>query len=83
MSDPRNSGFNYGKGWGALPKPPIYHHAAKLAREIGRDAALKSSQAWALELALWRVRIATTGVEKAVAVAALASEVEKAMPAAE
>lgn len=71
MSDPRAMGFNYSRGWGAVAKPPLYHHAAQVARKLAREAAQKSSQAWALETALWNVRIATTGVEKAKALAGL------------
>ena len=77
MSDPRDLGFNYGKGWGSVPKPPVYLQAAKLARQLGREAAQMSAQAWALEMALRSVRLATTGVEKAVAIAELATEVER------
>ncbi len=83
MSDPRESGFNYATGWGKAPRPPIYHHAAKLAYRLGQEAALISARAWALELALWRVRIATTGVEKAVAMVALTAEMQKAEQAPE
>ena len=58
MSDPRKSGFNYGEGWGATSKPPVYLHAAKLARQLAHESSLISARAWALEMALWRVRIA-------------------------
>jgi len=71
MSDPRELGFNYGRGWGVAPKPPVYLVAAKLARQLGRQLSQMSAQAWALEMALRSVRLATTGVEKAVAIAAL------------
>ena len=74
MSDPRERGFNYGRGWGAAPKPPVFLHATVLARRLGQEAVEKSAQAWALEMALKNVRIATTGAEKAAAVAALARE---------
>jgi hypothetical protein len=77
MNDPRESGFNYGKGWGATPKLPVYLHAAKLARQLAHEGTLISTRAWALEMALWRVRIATTGVEKAQAVADLSAEMQK------
>ena len=77
MSDPRKSGFNYGKGWGATSKPPVYLHAAKLARQLAHESSLISARAWALEMALWRVRIATTGVEKSQAVANLSAEMQK------
>ena len=76
MSDPRNLGFNYGKGWGGLPKPPVYLHAAQLARHLGREAAQMSAKAWALEMALRSVRLATTGVEKAVAITELERELQ-------
>jgi hypothetical protein len=81
MSDPRDLGFNYGTGWGSAPKPPIYLLAIKLARRLGQDAVEKSAQAWALEMALRNVRLATTGVEKAVAVVELARQMEKLTPA--
>jgi hypothetical protein len=80
MSDPRNNGFNYASGWGPMPKPPIYHRAMHVARELGREAAAKSSRAWSLEMALWKVRIATTGVDKAIAIAELAAELEMNEP---
>lgn len=83
MSDPREAGFNYGKGWGGTPKPPIYLEAAKLARQLTQESALISARIWALELALWRVRIATTGIEKGQAVAALSTEVQKLDSSAE
>lgn len=83
MSDPREAGFNYAKGWGNAPKPPIYLEAAKLARQLNQKSALISARAWALELALWRVRIATTGVEKAIAVAGLSVEIQKLDSSAE
>ena len=77
MSDPRDLGFNYGKGWGNQPKPPVYLQAMKLARNLSEEAVEKSAQAWKLEMALRNVRLATTGVEKAVAVAELAAELDK------
>jgi hypothetical protein len=77
MNDPRDLGFNYGIGWGSARKPPSYLYAAKLARKLGQEAMQKSAQAWALEMALRNVRLATTGVEKAVACAALTAELEK------
>lgn len=79
MSDPREQGFNYASGWGSAPKPPLYHHASKLARQLGQEAIQKSAQAWQLDLALWKVRIATTGADKAQAMAALAIALEKAL----
>ena len=82
MSDPRHHGFNYASGWGPASKPPIYHQASKVARLLSQEAARASAQAWKLELALWRVRIASTGVEKAAAVAELATELEQALVAA-
>ena len=77
MSDPRERGFNYGRGWGTAPKPPVFLNATQLARKLGREVAEKSAQAWALEMALKNVRIATTGAEKAAAVAALEREMRK------
>ncbi|MDE1945383.1 MAG: hypothetical protein KGI03_03885 [Patescibacteria group bacterium] len=77
MTDPREGGFNYASGWGPARKPPIYLQAAKLARRLTQESALMSARAWALELALWRVRIATTGVEKARAVLELSDEMHK------
>ena len=76
MSDPRELGFNYGKGWGSGPKPPVYLVAAQLARQLGRQVSQMSAQAWALEMALRNVRLATTGVEKAVAIAKLERELQ-------
>jgi hypothetical protein len=76
MSDPRAFGFNYGSGWGKGSKPPIYLHASKLAHELGKDAARKSAQAWTLEMALRKVRLASTGVEKALAVAELTKVID-------
>lgn len=67
QDDPRDKGFNYGKGWGSDPKPFLYHQAMKLSRILNQEAQEASKRAWQLEHALWRVRIATTGVEKAAA----------------
>lgn len=67
MDDPRTRGFNYSTGWGGTPKPPLYYQAMKLSRELNREAQEASRRAWELEHALWKVRIATTGEEKAVA----------------
>jgi hypothetical protein len=77
MSDPREFGFNYGRGWGNAFKPPIYLRAAKLARELGEEAARNSAQAWVIEMALRKVRLASTGAEKAIAVAELTRAVEQ------
>ena len=77
MSDPRALGFNYGKGWGSDPKPPIFLEATRLARILGQEAVQMSARAWALEMALRNVRIATTGAEKASAVAALEREMRQ------
>jgi len=74
MSDPRELGFNYGRGWGAAPKPPIFIYATKITRKLGQLATDFSACAWTLEMALKNVRIATTGVEKAAAIAALERE---------
>ena len=68
MSDPRDAGFNYGRGWGSAPKPPIYLEAMKLSRELNRQRMILSQKAWALDMALWHVRIASLGSEKAAAV---------------
>jgi hypothetical protein len=75
--DPRERGFNYGKGWGRAPKPPIYQTAANLARHLNAEVAHKSAQAWALEMALRNVRLASTGVEKAMAVSELIAAMRK------
>ncbi|HWA92089.1 MAG TPA: hypothetical protein VG889_18765 [Rhizomicrobium sp.] len=77
MSDPRERGFNYGKGWGSAPKPPIFLHATKLAHQLGQQAMALSARAWALEMALRNVRLATTGVEKVIAVRELERETER------
>ena len=70
-SDPRAAGFNYSTGWGSHPKPPIYLEALRLSRRLNATALDASQRAWTLEMALRDVRLATTGVEKAVAVQAL------------
>jgi len=77
MSDPRDLGFNYSTGWGSAPKPPVYLHATLIARRLGQEVVERSAQAWALEMALRNVRLASSGVEKAMAVAALAAQLEK------
>jgi hypothetical protein len=77
MSDPRERGFNYGRGWGSAPKPPVFLHATKVAHKLGKQATEMSARAWALEMALRNVRLATTGVEKAIAVAELERELAR------
>ena len=77
MSDPRDRGFNYGTGWGSGPKPPLYLEAAKRSRALNAEARASSARAWSLEMALWRGRIATTGVEKAGAMMDLALELDR------
>jgi hypothetical protein len=62
--DPRADGFNYGAGWGTEPKPPVYHTAMQLARDLGKRAMKMSRDAWELEMAVRHVRIASMGVEK-------------------
>jgi len=79
MCEPREQGFNYGRGWGSTPKPPVYDRATKVARRLGQEATEKSAQAWRLEMALWKVRIASTEIEKAGAVANLAVELERTL----
>jgi hypothetical protein len=71
MSDPRMRGFNYSTGWGSSPKPPPYLHAIQVSRRLNERAAEVAREAWELEMAIREVRIATTGAEKAAAVAAL------------
>ncbi len=70
--DPRSRGFNYGAGWGTAPKPPVFHAASKLARDLAACARVMSDQAWALEMLLRDVRLAHTAPEKAAAVNRLA-----------
>lgn len=69
--DPRKYGFNYGAGWGAAPKPAIYYEADKLAERLRAIASEASSKAWAVDHALWSVRIAETEEEKRIAIVAL------------
>lgn len=71
------NGFNYGRGWGDAPKPPIYQEAMKRCRDLSEEATRMSAKAWALEMALWRVRIATTGPEKAIAMMELLVELDR------
>lgn len=80
--DPRTRGFNYGPGWGPSPKPPVYAHAVRVAYVLGQEATKMSAKAWALEMAIRDVRLACTGVEKAVAVKKLEAELGKYLPAA-
>jgi hypothetical protein len=78
--DPRTLGFNYGPGWGSEPKPPIYNTAMKVAFVLGREATKLSAQAWALEMAIRDVRLASRGCEKAQAVAKLETALAKHLP---
>lgn len=71
MQDPRQAGYNYGQGWGSAPKPPIYFEGMKRAQVLNEEATQKQSEAWALEMALRDVRLATTDEEKVEAGAAL------------
>ena len=81
LADPRTFGFNYA-GWGADPKPPVYHTAMKIARLLGTQAAEMHDKAWALEMAVRRVRLATHAVEKVRAVSLLEIELAKSLPVA-
>ena len=76
-NDPRDKGFNYSTGWGSDPKPPLYLEAMKKAQELNRVASEASKEAWEMEHALWVVRIATTGVEKAIALSHVADKMAK------
>lgn len=76
-TDPRMQGFNYGTGWGSEPKPPIYHVAAKLARDLGKRATELNHEAWELEMAVRHVRVACLGTEKSQAVAKLETLMQK------
>lgn len=75
--DLRRYGFNYGAGWGQEPKPPIYEQAMELADRLRQISQEASQTSWALDHALWRVRIADTPAEKQVAIADLTAEVFK------
>jgi hypothetical protein len=75
--DPRDRGFNYGRGWGSDPKPPLYHTATIKCRQLSEQANRLSQEAWDLEHALWVVRIASTGEEKAIAMNHLAEKMAK------
>lgn len=75
--DPRMRGFNYSTGWGAEPKPATYLEGIRLCRRLSEEALGKAQEVWALEMALRNVRLATTGVEKGIAVAALHAAMAK------
>lgn len=75
--DPRRYGFNYGAGWGREPKPPIYDQAMELADRLRQLSQEASQTSWALDHALWRVRIAETPAEKQQAISELRAEVFK------
>lgn len=74
---PDQNSFNYGRGWGSDSKPPLYLAAMKKSRELNEIAQRTAHEAWELEHALWVVRIATTGEEKAIALAYLAQKMRK------
>jgi hypothetical protein len=69
-------GFNYGPALSG-PQPPIYQTAMKLAHALAEKALATASDAWALEMAIRNVRLACTGVEKAMAVTQLAKEMSR------
>jgi hypothetical protein len=77
MIDPRTQGFNYGTGWGSAPKPPIYIEGMRRAQALSEEANQKQQEAWALEMVLRDVRLATTDQEKAEAVSALTDAMSK------
>jgi hypothetical protein len=77
MNDPRDKGFNYGSGWGSGPKPPAYATAVILARKLGQRAIEMSRQAWAFEMRLRSIRLASTSVEKIAAVQTLEVELRE------
>jgi hypothetical protein len=77
MNDPRDDGFNYGRGWGSDPKPPTYLFGMAMARRMGQALILQSKRLWRLEMALRNVRVASTGAEKATAVAALRTLIDE------
>lgn len=70
--DPRIRGFNYGRGWGSAPKPPVYQAAAQLALDLARCARVISDRWWELEMKLRDVRLAGTPEEKERSITALA-----------
>lgn len=59
------------------PKPPIYHLATTLCRDLRSKAAFVSARAWELEMAIRDVRHATLGAEKAIAVSRLQAKLEE------
>lgn len=77
MQDPRMQGFNYGTGWGSDPKPAIYFEGMKIAQALTAEATQKSTEAWALDMVLRDMRLATTPEEKERAVKALEEALNK------
>jgi hypothetical protein len=75
--NPRANGFNYGTGWGSGPKPAIYEQGVALANRLSDQMKEASRAAWEVEHALWYVRIAETDQERASAIAALTTVVER------
>lgn len=71
FSEQRQHGFNYGAGWGQSPKPKLYDEASVLADRLRKESAQASARSWALDHALWKVRIAETQSEKLLAFASL------------
>jgi hypothetical protein len=75
--NPRANGFNYGVGWGAAAKPPIYYEAMRTCADL-RDVAHRTSRvAWALEMAIRNVRLAETAEEKHSSVVVLQDEMRR------
>jgi hypothetical protein len=77
MQDPRTQGFNYGQGWGSSPKPPLYFDGMRRAQFLNAEATQKQAEAWALEMVLRDVRLATSDEEKQAAVSALTDAMSK------
>jgi hypothetical protein len=77
--DPRTLGFNYGPGWGNAPKPPVYQTAIQIAYVLTRQARVISDAAWKLEIAIRRVRLASSDEEKEMMVAQLEAALEQHM----
>jgi len=69
--DPRQHGFNYGRGWGDDPKPAIYYEAEAVASRLRQAANEASAEAWSLDMVIRNIRLAGTPEEKVKAVFAL------------
>jgi len=69
--DPRAAGFNYGVGWGSTQLPPTYYRGKAVADDVAHMAQTWGRIDWQLQMALRKVRHASTQIEKTVALTAL------------